>query len=121
MSTALAPQITVNDQRLVRVVRVVAHTLGAVGPNTSENHWSIYLLLADNTSVRVNMRAEPGYVTGELSLTAQNYQMTNSAIAHFDFPTLGAVQVGDLVRLVYQNRRHMYEMSGGGSGCRYWM
>jgi len=77
--------------RVVRVVHVVAHTLtfGAAEPNTSDNHWSIYLLLADNTSVRLKRRAEPGYVTGELSLTSQNYQMTNSAIEHFDFATRG--------------------------------
>lgn len=87
----LAPQTAVHDQPLVRVVHVVAHTLtfGAAEPNTSDNQWSTYLLLADSTSVRLKMRAEPGRVTAELSLTSQNYQMTNSGIPHFDFATQG--------------------------------
>ena len=121
MSANLDPRQAVNDSRRVRIVRVVAHTLGAAGPNTSDNHWSIYLLLDDHTSVRVNMRADPGYINGELRLTSQAYQLTNSAIQHFDFPTVGRVQVADLLRAVYQNRRDEYDMSGGGSGCRYWM
>jgi hypothetical protein len=37
------------DSRTVSAVRVVAHTLGPVGPNTSDNHWSIYLISQDNS------------------------------------------------------------------------
>lgn len=121
MSTNLSPSTAVNDQRIVQRVRVVAHTLGPAGPNTSDNHWSIYLLLIGNASIRVNMAAEPGFIDGELRLTSQTYQLTNSAIAHFDFDTLGSPRVADFLRIIYQNRRHIYEMSGGGSGCRYWM
>jgi hypothetical protein len=47
MSTLLDPATVKQDSRRVEFVRVVAHTQGAVGPNTSENHWSIFLLLAD--------------------------------------------------------------------------
>lgn len=121
MSTSFQPQTAVNDQRVVQRVRVVAHTLGPAGPNTSDNHWSIYLLLAGNASVRVNMAAEPGYINGELRLTSQNYQLTNSAITYFDFDTLESPRVANFLRIIYNNRRHTYEMSGGGSGCRYWM
>lgn len=121
MSTSVQAQAAVHDERFVQRVRVVAHTLGPAGLNTSDNHWSIYLLLANNASIRVNMAAEPGYINGELRLTSQNYQLTNSAITHFDYQVLGTRRVADFLRTIYQNRRHVYEMSGGGSGCRYWM
>lgn len=42
-------------------------------------------------------------------------------MSNFDFPTTGNVRVVDLLRLIYANRRHEYDMSGGGSGCRYWV
>lgn len=121
MSTPLPAQTAVHDQRLVQRVRVVAHTLGPAGPNTSDNHWSIYLLLAGNASIRINMAAEAGYIDGELRLTSQNYQLTNSAIIHFDYDVIGTPRVADFLRIIYQYRRHVYELSGGGSGCRYWM
>jgi repressor of nif and glnA expression len=39
-------------------VGVVIHTMDPVSPNTSNNHWSIYLLLREGGgSIRVNMRA----------------------------------------------------------------
>lgn len=72
MSTPLTPQAAVQDQRVVDLVRVVVHTLGPAGPTISDNHWSIYLLLAHGQgSVRMNMRADPGYVNGILSWTGQ--------------------------------------------------
>lgn len=121
MSTSLNPQTAVNDSPLVRAVRVVVHTMGAAGPNTSDNHWSIYLLLDSNTSVRINMRAEPDYVDGILDLTSQSYSLTTSAIETFDYPVRGNVRVCDMIGLIYQYRRNEYNMSGGGSGCRYWV
>lgn len=86
MSTPLTPQAVLQDQRRVDFVRVVVHTLGPAGPTISDNHWSIYLLLAEGQgSVRMNMRADPGYMNGTLAWTKQAYLLTQSAIRHWDF------------------------------------
>jgi hypothetical protein len=122
MSTPLTPEATTQDQRVVNHVRVVVHTLGPAGPTTSDNHWSIYLLLADGQgSVSMNMRADPGYVNGALSWTRQTYILTQSSIRYWDFPAAQGVQVCYIAGLIYQLGRQRYDMSGGGSGCRYWV
>jgi hypothetical protein len=122
MSTPLTPEAVAQDQRVVNDVRVVVHTLGPAGPTISDNHWSIYLLLADDQgSVRMNMRADPGYVNGTLSWTRQAYLLTQSAIRHWDFHVAQGVQVRHIAGLIHQLGRQKYDMSGGGSGCRYWM
>jgi len=55
-----------DDNRIVDKARVVVHTSGAWPSGTmSDNHWSIYLILANNGgSVRMNMRAEFDDPTG---------------------------------------------------------
>jgi hypothetical protein len=112
------------DTRVVTSVRVVAHTAGVMGPNSrmSHNHWSIFVLLIDGfSSVRINMGAKPGFITGNLEITQHGYVLSNSAIRYWDFPTVEGVTVQHLINLIYQNGRHSYDMSGGGSGCRYWV
>lgn len=110
------------DQRSVTQVRVVVHTTGPAGPTTSDNHWSIYLILANNAgSVRINMRAEYDDPTGILEWTDHTYGLTSSAISHWDFPVGPGIQVLHVSRTIYSLGRHKYEMSGGGSGCRYWV
>jgi hypothetical protein len=111
------------DHRPVTHVRVVVHTLGAMGSQSqqSHNHWSIYLLVGTNQSVRINMAASPGYVTGNLQTTKYNYTLTNSAIKYWDYATVSGLVVSHIVGIIYQHRRHLYNMSGGGSGCRYWV
>ncbi|OKL56631.1 hypothetical protein UA08_08209 [Talaromyces atroroseus] len=53
------PLTVQHGTRLVAQVRVVVHTLDAAGATISDNHWSIYLVLADNIgSISINMRAE---------------------------------------------------------------
>lgn len=54
-----------NDHRPVSHVRVVVHTLGPASPTTSDNHWSVYLILANGSgSVRVNIAASTLYFFG---------------------------------------------------------
>ncbi|KKZ66746.1 hypothetical protein EMCG_07577 [[Emmonsia] crescens] len=67
------------------------------------------------------MAAEYGDPTGNLAWTDHTYGLTNSALQHWDFQAAQGVQVAHIARLIYGNRRHKYEMSGGGSGCRYWV
>lgn len=122
MSTSsLTPQQAHADKRSVETVRIIVHTTGPAGPNISDNHWSIFLLLHNGESVRVNMAAEPGYINGELRWSKHNYQLSTSAIRHWDFQVRKSVRVCDIASLLYRQGRHLYDMSGGGSGCRWWM
>lgn len=112
-----------DDHRIVTHIRVVVHTLGPMGSQSqqSDNHWSIYLLVGNNQSVRINMAAKPGYITGNLEINKYNYVLTNSAVKHWDYETVDGVIVSHIVNLLYSYHRHLYNMSGGGSGCRYWV
>ena len=112
----------VTDNRIVWAVRVVCHTLGRMGTTTevSDNHWSIYLVINDQESVRLNMRAKPGYITGNLEVKSYAYSLTSSQVRYWDFQAVPNLPVDYVLRLVHQNGRHLYNMSGGGSGCRYW-
>lgn len=110
------------DKRTVDKVRVVVHTLGAWPNGTmSDNHWSIYLLLTNSTSVRMNMRAELDDPTGHLEWSSLNYTLTNSAITHWDYQAKAGTTVRAIFHLIYQKHREKFTMSGGGSGCRWWM
>lgn len=121
MSIPITSETVVQDQRVVQYVRVVVHTLGPAGPSISDNHWSIYLLLANNNSVRINMTAEPGFIDGTLKWTQQSYLLTTSAIRYWEFPVSQGVQFRHIANLIHQLGRQRYDMSGGGSGCRYWV
>ncbi|KAJ5330135.1 hypothetical protein N7452_010525 [Penicillium brevicompactum] len=122
MSPPLSPQVVQADTTLVTHVRVVVHTLGAAGPNTSDNHWSIYLLHPDGiSSTRINMKAVFDNTTGILEWTRHGYTQTTSAVNHWDFPVAAGVTVLFFARLLYHLRRDRYQMSGGGSGCRWWV
>lgn len=121
MTISLTSQATTKDQRVVDYVRVVVHKLGSAGPTISDNHWSIYLLLADDQgSVRMNMRADPGFVNGNLVWTQQTYLLTKSAIRTWDFRVVPNIQVRHVANLTHQLGRQRYDMSGGGSDCRHW-
>jgi len=117
-----------NDGRIVTQARVVVHTTGPLGPNTpmSDNHWSIYLLLAAGGSLRLNMRAdwdeaaEAWDTTGILDCSTHTYIQTNSCIEYWDYPVPG-ISIGQICTLLWNKERDAYEMSGGGSGCRYWV
>ena len=111
------------DTRPVKVARVIVHTIGAWTSGTmSDNHWSIYLLLDNYKSVRMNMRAEVGDPKGILEWSPTlAYVLSASAIQHWDYPVNSGVTVADVYKLIMGLRRDQYMMSGGGSGCRWWM
>jgi hypothetical protein len=90
------------DYTPVIYVRVVVHTLGAAGPNTSDNYWSIYLIYPDGaSSTRVNIRAEFADLTGILEWTKLGYTQTISAIGHWDFAVVAGITVLHFARLIY--------------------
>ncbi|KAL9132244.1 MAG: hypothetical protein Q9217_000048 [Psora testacea] len=49
------------------------------------------------------------------------YTLTNSAIEHWDYEVKPEVKVANVYGLVMGRGRDQYNMSGGGSGCRYWV
>ncbi|KLJ11089.1 hypothetical protein EMPG_13609 [Blastomyces silverae] len=120
--------------RVVAQVRVVVHTTGKASPTTSDNHWSIYLILQGNAdspqeSVRANMTSDLPHLTGKLVWRSHSFIRPSSALAHWDFETAPVlakgisrpIQVNDIAALIYTKGRHKYIMSGGGSGCRFWV
>jgi hypothetical protein len=115
-------EISGNNTNLTHV-RVVAHTAGPMGPNTpmSENHWSIYLMIDNGTSVRMNMMADPGVRKGRLVWSILQYQHSTSTLKSWDFPVVQHVEVHHVYELIIHKGRDQYWMSGGGSGCRYWV
>jgi hypothetical protein len=114
-------QTVLNDARPVQRVRVVAQTAGPVGPNTSNNHWSIFFLISNTKSVRSNMTVRQyGDINGELQWEQQDYILTNSAIDHWDFSVASSFRACDIASLFYALNRHEYDMAPGGSGCRWW-
>lgn len=122
MAPPLPPQMVQTDAATVTQVRVVVHTLGAAGPNTSDNHWSIYLIHPNGvSSTRINMRAEFDDPEGILEWTKHGYIRTTSAITYWDFPVATETTVSSVACLIYNLRRDRYMMSGGGSGCRWWV
>lgn len=112
------------DERVVEGVRVVVHTTGWLGPGTpmSDNHWSIYLILAGNEgSVRLNMRANYGERDGIFECLSLPYTVAKSALKYWDYQLRGNITVDHIYRLIVGYRRDQYRMSGGGSGCRFWV
>jgi hypothetical protein len=101
-------------------IRVVVHTLGRQPNGMSDNHVSVFLLLNEG-AIRLNMTTEEGFISGELVWSWDAYQISNSAIIHFDIALRFAVEVGTLYNQVRSWGLQRYTFSGGGSGCRYWM
>ena len=120
-------QTLAHDPRIILKVRLVTHTLGEASPTTSDNDWSIFLIISEKEneedSVRVNMSA-PDYekLTGELQWGDHNYVISNSAVAYWDCSVVltSEFTVASAVSLLFGLGRDDYEMSGGGSGCRWW-
>ncbi|PLB48821.1 hypothetical protein P170DRAFT_425829 [Aspergillus steynii IBT 23096] len=122
MAPKLPPQTVQTDASPVVHVRLVVHTLGPASPNTSDNHWSIYLIHPNGvSSTRINMRAEFDDPHEILEWTKHDYIHTTSAIACWDIPVSAGITVASIARLVYGLGRDRYTMSGGGSGCRWWV
>lgn len=124
LSKSIMSEQVRNDNRIVDKVRVVVHTTGA-WPNgrMSDNHWSIFLILANGEgSVRMNMWAAIDDPTGHLEWSPSlAYTTSNSAITNWDYKTVSAISVKKIYTVVMDNGRDKYDMSGGGSGCRYWV
>jgi len=110
ISQAHSQAATSSSEPTVSNVRVVAHTTGpfSEGTQMSDNHWSMYLLTSGNSSVRVNMAADRGYITGQLLVTNHQYILSNSRLQHWDFAVNNGITLGCALRFCKQElpRRH---------------
>jgi hypothetical protein len=108
-----------SDVRVVNAVRLVTH---ALPQNTEWNHWSIYLVLTGGGSVRFHMTTVANSNKGAFSVSpALSYTLTNSAIRHWDFSVVANLTVGHVFTLIIDEGLQKYEMTGDGSGCRFWV
>ncbi|KAK6347927.1 hypothetical protein TWF718_005747 [Orbilia javanica] len=123
------------EDSIVIAVRVVVHRTEAISSGRSSNHWSIYLVLNDNKSVRLNMRdktrqewpypvpAGAGYGDpATLDITVHEYSHPHSTLCYWDCqPSSNRLKVRDFVNFLLRNNRTYYTMAVGGSGCRFWV
>ncbi|KFY89424.1 hypothetical protein V500_05710 [Pseudogymnoascus sp. VKM F-4518 (FW-2643)] len=105
--------------------RVVVHTAGNAAKTEdgrSANHWSIYLILANQTrTVRLNMSNVDGADDlGTFGVTDHDYLLSHSQLAYFDYPVVPGKNVRDFCDLIENQGRNRYRMTGLGNGCRYW-
>jgi hypothetical protein len=109
----------------VYAFRVVVHTMGPVrtGSQISHNHWSIYMLSQNHTSVRLNMAhsGDPENNIGDFSVKMYEYQLTQSRVEYWDINTVEEHLAADIVRAIREKGRDKYELTSNGTGCRYWV
>ncbi|RJE16780.1 hypothetical protein PHISCL_10883, partial [Aspergillus sclerotialis] len=53
--------------------------------------------------------------------STHDYDIANSALEYWDFPTLTFIQVRNVADDIYRFERDRYMFSDDGSGCRYWV
>ncbi|RMZ84962.1 hypothetical protein DV738_g298, partial [Chaetothyriales sp. CBS 135597] len=99
--------------------------MGPVSPGAqlSQNHWSIYLLVVEGGSVRLNIEADtgPGEDWGVFKISRHLYELTVSNVRYWDFPVASSIAVGKILALIWDKKRHRYRMNSTGVGCRYWV
>ncbi|KAK2763308.1 hypothetical protein FQN54_009944 [Arachnomyces sp. PD_36] len=123
---AVTREQVLQDHRHVLRIRLVVHYMeidgtSPSGPPASENHWSLFFIVSDESSVRANMSApDLAKRNGELVWENHNYILTNSAISYWDFEVTAMIRVAEIASLFDGLARHDYDMAPGGSGCRWW-
>jgi hypothetical protein len=102
-------------------MRFVVHTTGAWPTSgLSGNHISIFLLLPNQESVRINMKTDSNDIKGVLVWSEHDYQTSSSEITHQDYECveMEVRQFYNAIRYIWA--MHRYQFSAGGSGCHYW-
>jgi len=57
---------------------------------------------------------------GKLDVKKYDYELSNSAVKHWDFAVPGNLTVGAILGLIRDKGRNRYIMAEGGVGCRHW-
>ncbi|KAL3457433.1 hypothetical protein BJX64DRAFT_293112 [Aspergillus heterothallicus] len=117
----------INDSDRARVVlqiRVTMHTMGYIfeADTRSGNHVSIFLLIGDRESVRLNMiKKGPTNTKGTLQISMCEYVVSSSAVKNRNFPAPPGRTVGDFFDTLTRKGCHNYQLSRSGVGCRFWV
>jgi hypothetical protein len=114
---------TSTDNQIISCVRLMVHSVGLDSTNRSWNHWTIYLILQEGGSVRLNMFGDPenGSFIGLFTTRSSEYSSSTSSIANFDYTPCSGLRVGQCIQLIERNGRTRYQMTDAGKGCRYWV
>lgn len=111
---------------IVVTIRFIVHKLGSpIGWDAFCNHWSIYLILANEEgSVRFDMSRPRNANVWSFTATHHPTTLPDSHLTHFDYPTCPGLQVRHCLDLIHKNARQNYRMtlpSSSGDGNRFWM
>ncbi|OAA36692.1 hypothetical protein ISF_09945 [Cordyceps fumosorosea ARSEF 2679] len=78
--------------------------------NPPTNHWAIFLELADQNSVRLDMA--PGYgsdgLRGKIEVASKRYQMTVNAIHSLSFDVTPGVTVRTITDIISSHKREVH-------------
>ncbi|KAJ9219559.1 hypothetical protein DTO027B5_4827 [Paecilomyces variotii] len=120
----------VPKQRQAEILELPVQSLIAVphGKKANTNHWSLYLLTSDRTSVRFDCQPSyyvPSTILPEgskayLIISELAYPVSRDAQTQFRLNTAPGLKVKDVYDLLIQNGRHKYEFDTNGVGCRFW-
>jgi hypothetical protein len=113
-----------NDLSVITNVSVVVHktTVRSKRPHDVDNHWVINLYLGPESFVQLNMfEDESKDLDTTLEWRPRPYNVSFSTIKLWSFAPIPGLTIKMVADVLYANRRDQYIMSGGGSGCRYWV
>lgn len=92
------------------------------------NHWCLYLLTSDRSSVRID--CQPSYSVPSTILrggskayviiSELSYTVSKDAQAQFLLGVAPGLKVRHFYDLLIENGRHKYEFDSNGVGCRFW-
>jgi hypothetical protein len=90
------------------------------------SHWTIYLIHDGNRSTRLSMgidqRPEIEYPRGRVTVSTYEFaEISNSAVRFWEFPAAPNITVKDVLDVIINLRRNLYDMGDNGRGCRYWV
>lgn len=121
MSTLLTEEDYALPVNYIRVIIEVPET-GHESDTYSGSHPSIYLLISDSGSVRLNMfRARPDDTMGTYALERCLYRCIDYPLKVVDLSAAKGITVGDVIRLIEGKGRDRYELADSGTGCRFWV
>ena len=96
---------------------------GDIDSRPPTNHWTIFLQLGSNRSVKVDMIPGDGDdgLLGFIVLESKKYDMTNKRIKSLTFIPPCTLLVKDVLALITEKGRDRYTFTEEEEGCRFWI
>ena len=96
---------------------------GDVDGRPPTNHWTIFLQLDVNRSVKLDMIPGDGDdgLLGLIVLESKKYHMTNKKIKSLTFIPQFTLLVKDVIALITEKGRERYTFTEEEEGCRFWI